>query len=377
LDRGTGEDLWLSQPKGGNVRQLTGEFPTGLSYTDLDWTSGTVPAGPRVAPPDLLQLQPTGDVTLDYLDGPIGRAGTPDSMVYRTDRVCNAEALTMSATLTVWTPSSARTVTTSSPCDDYEPDSYAVTSSLDAWLSGQDLYGNATLAAMRPGSTEAPPLAHWTTGQETPDIGWQSRIERLLSTGSMIIFQTASNTAQLWRLADGTVPHAVPIPTPADTTGLIDAINNTLVVGTTHNELVVLNADGTVASRVALNGIVSPRSSLLGAVSISSDLLGIAAGNTLRLYDPNTGTLHSTLPLAHSSGQPRLLTLGAGYAVYTSGIELHLLRLDNNNDRILNLPGQDGYPDALLTTDGLFIAYLRGYDTHPVRLLYVPRTNLP
>ncbi len=123
-------------------------------------------------------------------------------------------------------------------------------------------------------------------------------------------------------------------------------------------------------------GVMLSRIPALGTVRIGGDLLGVAAKTTLRVYDADSGTLRYQLPLARSSGVPRLLTDGAGYAVYASGIELHLVRLDSGNDRIVDLPGQDGPLGALLTTDGLFLAYFRGYDTQPARILFVPAANL-
>jgi hypothetical protein len=95
------------------------------------------------------------------------------------------------------------------------------------------------------------------------------------------------------------------------------------------------------------------------------------------VYDADSGALKYQLSLSRTTGVPRLLTIGAGYAVYASGIEMHLLRLDNGNDRIVDLPGQDGPLEALLTTEGLFIAYDRGYDPQPGRVLFVPAANLP
>jgi hypothetical protein len=83
------------------------------------------------------------------------------------------------------------------------------------------------------------------------------------------------------------------------------------------------------------------------------------------------------MPLSDTIGVPQLLTVGAGFAAYASGIELHLLRFDNGNDRIVDLPGQDDVPQVLLATDGLFIAYDRGYDPQPGRVLFVPAANLP
>jgi Tol biopolymer transport system component len=366
---GTGQDLWLAQANGHSVRQLTGEFPTGLSYSDLDWTSGAVPPGTAISPPTLLQLQATGELKLDALDGSIGRAATPDSVVFRADQLCNADAETVSATLNVWTPSTGSTVTSSTPCQDFEPGSYAVTSAVDAWVSQSDLNGNETLAAMRPGTNEATPIAQWTSGEESPDIGWRADISEPLVSDSTIVFETGTSdgTSQLWQIADGAVPHAIPIPLPPDKFDLLDADAGRIVIRTTRNDLAVLNTGGVVLSHIPF----------LGTARIGGDLLAIAAGNTLRVYDPDSGTLRYQRPLAHSAGHPRLLTIGAGYAAYASGIELHLVRLDNGNDRIADLPGQAGPLQALLTPDGLFIAYMHAYDPKPARILFVPEANLP
>jgi Tol biopolymer transport system component len=366
---GPGQDLWLAKANGGGVLQLTSEFPTGLSYGEADWTSGSVPRGKPVSAPDLLQLQPTSELKLASLDGDIGRAATSGSVVYRADRLCNADAETMSAILNVWTPATGSTVTSSTPCQDFEPGAYAVTSTVDAWISQWDLNGNSTLAVMRPGTTEAAPIAQWTSGEETPDIGWRESIGTPLVSSSTIVFGTGTSdgTWQLWRIVDGVVPHAVQIPVPADASDLLDADAGRIVIQTTHHHLAVLAADGTVLSRIPF----------LGTVRIGGDVLGIATGTTLRVFDPDSGVLRYQRRLAHTAGHPRLLTIGAGYAVYASGIELHILRLGNGNDRIADLPGQAGPLQALLTPDGLFIAYWHGYDPRPARILFVPAANLP
>jgi hypothetical protein len=346
---------------------VTGEFPTGLSYSDLDWTSGAVPAGANLSPPDLVQLQETNELKLDSLDGSIGKGPTADSVVYRADLLCDANAEDFSTSLNVWTPSTGRTVTSTTPCLDWEASAYAVTSTVDALISESDLNGNATLAAMRPGTTGAP-VAHWTSGEETPDIGWREWIGAPLVSGSTIVFETETSDGswQLWRIVDGPVPHAVQVPVPPDRFDLLDADAGRVVIRT-HNDLDVLNSNGDVLSRIPV----------LGTARIGGGVLGVATGNTLRVYDPDSGTLRHQLPLAHTAGHPRLLTIGAGYAAYASGIELHLVRLDNGNDRIADLPGQAGPLQALLTADGLFVAYWHGYDREPARIMYVPVANLP
>jgi Tol biopolymer transport system component len=365
---GTGQDVWLAQANGGGVRQLTGEFPTGLGYADFDWASGSVPSGPSAPPPNLLQLDATNELKLDY-GGDIARAGTPDSVAYRSDVTCDADADTESTSFNVWTPSTGRTFTTSTPCQEFSTNTYAVTSTLAAWVTEDDLNGNETLAVARSGTTRASPVASWTSGQESPDIGWRAVVGSPVGSGPTIVFgsRNSDESLQLWRIADGTVPHAVPIPLPSDATDLLDADAARIVVGTGDSGLAVLNTDGSVLSRVTAPG----------TARIGGNILGVATDTTLRVYDADSGTLRYQLPLAHTSGHPRLLTIGAGYAVYASGIELHLMRLDNGNDRIADLPGQAGPLQALLTTDGLFIAYLHGYDTEPARILFVPTANLP
>jgi Tol biopolymer transport system component len=364
---GSGHDVWIAA--GGGLRQLTGEFPTGLSYTDLDWASGSVAAGPPAAPPDLLQLTATGALNDDVSS--LGRAATPGSVVYRTDVLCDYDAETTSTSFNVWTPATGQTITSSTDCEDWDPDSYAVTSRLIAWSSQADFNGDETLTVTRTGATETPVVATWTSGQESPDIGWRMDIGDVVSDGSMILFATSNDDKRswLWRIADGDVPHAIAIPTPPDATSLVDADAGRIVVCTGKTSLAVLSSGGVVLTRIHVP--------VGAAVRLSGSLLGVASGTTLSVYAADSGTLDYRLPLSHTSGVPQLFTIGAGYAVYASGIELHLLRLDTGYDRIVDLPGQDGPLQALLTTEGLFLAYDHGYDPQPGRILFVPAANLP
>jgi dipeptidyl aminopeptidase/acylaminoacyl peptidase len=367
----SGEDVWIAAAAGDSRRQLTGEFPTGLSFSDLDWASGSVAAGPPPPPPDLLQLTATAELTLDDDVTSFARAATPDSVVYRTDDVCDPDAETTTTYFNIWTPATGQTVTSSSYCEDWGPDSYGVTSSLVASASQVDLNGTETLTVTRTGATETPVVATWTSGQESPDIGWRAGLGDVVSDGSMILFATSNddNKSWLWRIADGEVAHAIAIPTPPGATSVVDADAGRIIVRTGKTSLAVLSSGGAVLTRIPVPARATVR--------LSGSLLGVAFGSTLSVYDADNGALDYRLPLSHTSGVPRLLTIGAGYAVYASGIELHLLRLDNGSDRIVDLPGQSDSPQALLTTEGLYIAYDRGYDPQPGRILFVPAANLP
>jgi Tol biopolymer transport system component len=367
---GIAQDLWVVHPDGNGRHQLTGEYPTGLGFESLDSTTGRVPTVATSPPPQLLELAASAELQFEYLLGELGRAPTPDSVVYQGEVGCgdpNAEVF--AATLNVWTPASGATATTTTPCLDFNVYGSAVSPDLDAWLTQADLNGNVTLGVMRPGTNEAPPLASWTSGEESRDIGWRADIESLVSDGSTVVFETGVNdTVQLWRVADGAVPHALPIPLPADAGATLEAADARILISTTGG-FAVLTADGSLLSHIA-----APRHE---TVQIGGGLVGIAAASRLRAYTADSGTLLYDLPLAHLSGVPRLLTISARYAVYESGIELHLLRLADGYDRIIDLPGQAGRLQALLTSDGLFVAYYRGYDPTPARILFAPAANLP
>jgi hypothetical protein len=94
-----------------------------------------VPTGPPVTPPDLYPLPAASELDLGDFDFGIGRGGTPDSVVYRTDTLCDPNALTASTNFKVWTPSTEQTATTSTDCLDWPADGYAAIANLAAWTS--------------------------------------------------------------------------------------------------------------------------------------------------------------------------------------------------------------------------------------------------
>lgn len=365
-----GQDVWLAYANGTRRSQLTDEFPNGLVYTDLDWTSGSVPNGKPVPKLDTVPLTVTAESKLGYGHvWSLNRAGSPKSVAYRSDAgECDPDAETESATFIVWDISTQSSLATTTSCQELSVESYAVTSSLDAWMMEPDPSdGLQTVRVARPGTETV--IASWDSGYESPDIGWRSGIGPLVSDGTTIVFETrtADGGVQLWRIADGDVPHAVQIPLPSNVTGLIDADAGRVLVGAGKNSYAVIGMDGAVLARV----------SSAGSAALGGDLLGIASGDTLRVYDTNSGSLRYQLPLTRTTGYPQLLSIGNGYAAYTSGIALHLLRLNDGKDSIADLPGETGPPVARFTQAGLFIGYERAYLRQSGRLLFVAGADMP
>ena len=130
--------------------QVTHAFPTGVSFIDFDWISGSVPV--HTASPPNLSLPTSSELSLDWVDG-LARAGAPDSVVYRDDAICDPDAENESAMFEAWTPPATSVVTTTTPCLDMALSSFAVGASLVAWASDYDLAGHTTIAVARPGTS--------------------------------------------------------------------------------------------------------------------------------------------------------------------------------------------------------------------------------
>src|SRR4029077_7567990 len=132
------------------------------------------------------------------------------------------------------------------------------------------------------------------------------------------------------------------------------------IVVLAKHDLLMLATSGRVLRRF--------RNARPDSARLGGDLLGSTSGHALTVYSAHSGRVLYRIKLSFASGPPVLLSIRSGYAVYRSGIELHLVRLRDGVDSVLDLPGQAGPVDALLTSSGLFVAYDRAYDTKPGRI---------
>ena len=324
-----GSDLWTVRADGGDVRQVTTAFPTGVGYEDPNWTAGSVPA-PTQVHPELLTLTPSSEQNVAWVDR-IHRSGMPDSVAYTHQIVCNPDAETTSNSFIVWTPATNNLATQESGSHEFVSHRYNYTPNVPALLRPLDLVPDVSCPIwLSPGASGAEDRS-WSSEAYDVDIGYENDLGELKSDGSMLTFQSTSDSVgrQLWRIADGSPPRAVPIPLPPDATDTADVANGRVAVYTSAGGLVVLTPDGTVACRLPPLGTrAQPAEAKLG-----DDVIGIVTGTTLQVYQINDASLLAQFPLAHTSGSPYLLSLSDSYATYTSGIELHLLRLRDGKTR--------------------------------------------
>ena len=372
-----GSDVWTVGREGGGARQVTNAFPTGVGYDEPDWTSGSLPVRPQAPPPDMVVITPSSERNIEWVDG-LSPSGTPDSVAYSNQILCNPVSETTSNSFMVWTPATGGVATNESGCNEDVVDEWAMSPTLFAWLISAELGPEQDTVSVSGVDGQAGEDGSWTTATDDGDIGYENDLGELTG-GSMLTFQSTSESVgrQLWRIADGSPPHAVRIPLPPDATDTLDVANGRIALDTSAGGVVVLTADGTVVCRLPpLTTKGLPVDAKLGDDVIGA-AVGPATGPTLDVYRVNDASLLTQLPLAHASGPPTLLSVSDDYAAYTSGIELHLLRLRDGADRVLDLPGQAGAVDALITSAGLFVSYNQAYDPDPGRIFFVPSAGLP
>ena len=375
----TGEsDIWTAGLDGSGARQLTTAFPLGLDYDSADWAAGSLPAT-RKAPPNMLTLPVTAEKDTDWVDA-LAPAGPNAGIAYESAGViCDPDAETPESIFTVWTPP-YRAVTTVTPCGDYDGfGPFALSSGLIGWTAEVILspWDYRPFAAVASQGTTGKERVRWMGDTYDKHIGYVGALGDLVGDGSLIAFETWSITypehklitahRRLWRVVNDPTPHVRGARLPADAGDAVAADGGRIVVLAKQGVL-IFDDRLRLLRRVRTPAAVSAR--------LGGDELGVVSGNTLLVYSARTGRLDDRTELAHLSGDPRLLSIRNGYAVYVSGIELHLLRLRDGLDRVLDLPEQSGPVDAVLTARGLFVSLDQAYAAQSGRILFTPWSSI-
>jgi hypothetical protein len=170
-------------------------------------------------------------------------------------------------------------------------------------------------------------------------------------------------SSQLWRL-DGS--RFVPLHTHTQLLSL-DAASGGLVAGreTEHRVAVIRVSDGHVLERHETGADVT-------AVRLADGGLAVQAGRTLVVY----GSRRRSYALQTEAGTARLLSLAGSLVAYASGADLHLLRLSDGRDVILDLPGAAGPIAAVFVPGGLYEGYNVRHVRTPGRVSFVPAATI-
>jgi hypothetical protein len=264
--------------------------------------------------------------------------------------------------LGAWTPPAAPRVETASCGEGQGVGELAAAAGLTAWS-----YVNGTRTVLR---AAVPGAAAVTVAAADGARG--ERLGNLAGDGRLLVFQTwrdEGREVRLWRVA-GARP-AARLLRAGDDTFAVAAVDDGLIAAREPGGRVrVLDARGRLLH--ALPAVAAEDA----GVALDGARVAVARGSALSIFDARTDELLGRRRLASAAGPPRLHDVARGLAAYATGLELHLLRLADGRDRIVDLPGAVGPVEARFGEQGLFVSYNRAYDRRPGRLVLFPWSSL-
>jgi hypothetical protein len=127
----------------------------------------------------------------------------------------------------------------------------------------------------------------------------------------------------------------------------------------------VLDRDGSVLSAVPAPDATSAQ--------LSGDDLVVVRDDALEVWDVRTGKRRAAYPLERGFGPtPLVEDAEQGIATVVTGVAIHLIRLSDGKDLVLDIDNQAGPSHAELEPTGLFYSWNEPYTRKPGRLAFVP-----
>jgi hypothetical protein len=112
-----------------------------------------------------------------------------------------------------------------------------------------------------------------------------------------------------------------------------------------------------------------------GATSaqLSGNDVVVVRGDTLEIWDAQTGARRAAYPIERGFGPvPIVEDIENGIATVVVGVAIHLVRLADGKDVVLDIAKQAGPSHAELEPAGLFYSWNEPYTRRPGRLAFVP-----
>jgi len=203
--------------------------------------------------------------------------------------------------------------------------------------------------------------------------------EHLEGTGSLLVYSaqhhcpygpacdrpaTGPETARLFRVAR-TGPARMASGSLASHP--VDVNAGRILLLAPDGDLLLMDRRGRLGTRFGFAQGVVEDAMLDGStlVAVTSDELAV--------IDIATGERRATWPIDSALGPPpRLEGLQAGIAVYATGVALHLVRLADGRDAVVEIDHQGGPTHARLEPAGLYYSYNKTHSRRPGRIAFVP-----
>jgi hypothetical protein len=171
-------------------------------------------------------------------------------------------------------------------------------------------------------------------------------------------FQRVAPLGRAWRVVGG---RATPLRSGAAAD--VDA-----------GRIVILGGGGTVAL-ISRFGDIVRSFGFSGPTSAqrSGDDLVVVRGETLEVWDVETGERRAAYPLERGLGPvPVAEAPEQGIATVVIGVAMHLIRLSDGKDIVLDIDNQAGPSHAELEPSGLFYSWNEPHTEKAGRLAFVP-----
>jgi Tol biopolymer transport system component len=378
-------DLFVVDRTGGTSRPVTTPFPAGATNDAPSWAPGPLEGGNPPLPVHWLKL-------------PAGQAlgGRPVlAAVYADGKRATVVRQAGCALLAVWTPG-ARKLPTINPCgegDDFLLE-VGVAGSRVGWINALQSLSefDQSVNVWEPGRGSAT----ITFAQADPETGAGDFVGNIVGHGSVLVFNFWSESSsgrisnmRLYRIlprgarAAKRCPYTSGFTSPgkgakrcmrlraADGFRALSAGTDTIVGVEANGTLGVFRGNGRLVRRFSFKP-----GEVLGAQAEGQRLVVLTA-TTLVVYDTRTGAKVKTLQLAQSTDwpAPQLFDFYGNYVLYGQGA-VHLLRITDGRDLLLQVGAQAPPAWAQLEPAGLFYLYNQLYAKHPGRVVFVPYAKL-
>jgi hypothetical protein len=138
-----------------------------------------------------------------------------------------------------------------------------------------------------------------------------------------------------------------------------------IVAMTTSGAVRILNRDGRVLRTLPLGGATSAQ--------LSGHDLAVVRDEALEVWNVRTGRRRAAYPLERGFGPvPVVEDAERGIASVVVGVAIHLIRLSDGKDLVLDIENQAGPSHAELEPAGLFYSWNEPYTRMPGRLAFAP-----
>lgn len=352
-------DIWLIHRDGTDARQMTHAYPTGTSFSDPQLSQTAVSAAPVVATAPELHLRAGASTRLPSA---VENLAADDE-----DAAIQALGHDSLGVIGIWHNHQGVSWIADSGCDLAYPD-LAIMGAQAAWtcIDGETMPRTNVEAGTR--SSGLIPVASVN--------GDDQQVGNLVGEDKLLVYnrwrQVGDGPITQRRLiqitAGGTARQLLPGP---DAGRLLAIDRQRLVVLRPHGNVLVLTERGRISSTVG----VGRRP--VEAARLAETRLIIQRDGEIDVYDSKTAALQHRWPTAAGPAPTTLEDAEGDYAVYTSGIAVHLLQLSTGLDRILAIPHEAQPAHAQLTPDGFYYSYNQeDAGAAPGRLAFVPAREL-